>query len=101
VLSSSGFLSKKYIDSKRKSFKERSIELTKAKQSDGPPEGFSAEEIFYMNDIEDIFPSVNNAKVTQIEKKENFGIYKVDLFENREFKLSKYGDNWLIDEIGM
>jgi hypothetical protein len=99
VLNSSGFLSKKYIDNKRKSIRERSIELANAKQSDGPPDGFSAEEIFYLNDIEEYFPLLNKAKVTQFEHNDRFAIYKIDLFEYIEFKLSKYGDKWMIDEI--
>ena len=100
VLSSSGFLSTKFLDEKRKSFKERADELVKARQSDGPPLGFSAEEIFYLNDIEEtVFPLVNKAKVIQIKLNNRSAIYKVDIFENKKFKLSNYDGKWLIDEI--
>jgi hypothetical protein len=99
VLNSSGFLSKKYINNKRKSFKKRGGELIEAKQSDGPPLGFSAEEVLYLNDIEETFPLVKKAKVTQIELNDKSAIYKVDIFENIQFKLSNYDGKWLIDEI--
>lgn len=45
-LKSCGFLSDKYLKNKRNSFKKRGKILNEAKQNDGPPEGFSAEEIF-------------------------------------------------------
>jgi len=98
-LSSSNCLSKKYLDNKRKYIKERAIELLKYKQWDGPPIGFSAEEIFYMNDIEDYFRLIQKAKIIDLVIKGNTATCKVDFFERKLFRLSTYNNRWLIDDI--
>jgi hypothetical protein len=99
-LNSSRCLSPKYLENKRTSFKERAAELAEYKQWDGPPDGFSAEEIFYLNDLEEYFPKISKAKITDLIIKGDSASCKVDIFEGFRFKLSKYNNGkWLIDEI--
>ena len=54
LLKSSKCLSDKYLNVLRQSFSDRNNVLISKKQFDGPPDGFSADEVFMTNDIEEL-----------------------------------------------
>ena len=76
------------------------IGLEKAKQFDGPPIGFSADEIFYTNETEHIFSFLDKIKIDTLKNLRDKIDLRINLDDYKfEFQLSKYNNQWLIDEI--
>ena len=89
-----------YLETKRISFQKRGKELDKNKQNDGPPFGFSADEIFLSNESDEIVQTLVNDKNKIVDLKDTKAVVK---YNNRyypiEFVLIKDKDKWFIDQV--
>ena len=100
LLKSSDCFSDSYIDNKRISFKRKGKELDKNKQNDGPPFGFSADEVFLSNESDEIIQTLVNNKNKIIDLKDSKAVVKYNNSNYPvEFVLIKDKDKWLIDKV--
>jgi hypothetical protein len=100
LLKSCDCFSETYLENKRASFKKRGKELDEYKQNDGPPNGFSADEIFLSNESDEIVLELVNEKniISEINDKKAIVKYTNSLYPT-EFVLIKDNDKWFINEV--
>ncbi len=98
-LKESGFVSDKYLEQWRDYFKKADIKLRQDPVNDGPPDGFEFDFILRTQDIDETLEAINNPKLISSQIIKDNAIVKLNIVMRLEYKLTKHGDKWLIDDI--
>jgi hypothetical protein len=99
ALKKSGFVSDKYMDQWRDYFKKADIKLKQNPMNDGPPDGFEFDFVLWTQEIDETLEAINNPKLISTQITTDNAIVTLDILMRLEYKLSKQGDKWLIDDI--
>jgi hypothetical protein len=98
-LAASGFISDKYIKSRKEYFMDCNEGMKKYPQNDGPPVGFEADLILLTQEIDGTLESIDHPNIFEAKETTNTSYVKIEVLTQLNFTLSKYNGKWLIDKI--